>query len=266
MKSNFLFFLNSYGDLCQTTTPALNQFKWSREINGVPYTIENNQQIQVLPGTTTSNIIPYPFSVPVNSGTYNLNSNDTINLTGPTTGILPGQLVIGGGIPFNTTVVSLSAPQYQFTVTSANATAGDTYTNNGQTFTVASTIVAGTTLVCGGTGIPSSSGTLTKLVGAGDATMAFSSFIIDTNLTISNAATSSGMSGISIYSPASFIYMESDQAVSVIYNNGMPMELNPFEVSGRLIPGVFFLNGPAFSITVANSGIATANIFFASMG
>ena len=64
---------------------------------------------------------------------------------------------------------------YVFTVISANATAGATYTNNGQTFTVTSTIVAGTTLVTTGTGTPLTSGTLTKASGTGDATITFSS-------------------------------------------------------------------------------------------
>jgi hypothetical protein len=66
--------------------------------------------------------------------------------------------------------------EYTFTVTSANATAGATYTNNGQTFTVLATIVAGTTLLCSGTGAPLASGTLTKTTGTGDATITFSAF------------------------------------------------------------------------------------------
>lgn len=64
---------------------------------------------------------------------------------------------------------------YIFTVTAANATAGDTYTNNGATFTVLHTITAGTTLVTVGTGAPTASGTLTKATGSGDATITFAS-------------------------------------------------------------------------------------------
>ena len=63
---------------------------------------------------------------------------------------------------------------YTFTVTSANATAGATYTNNTQTFTVTHTIVGETSLVATGTGAPTSSGTLTKSGGTGDATITFS--------------------------------------------------------------------------------------------
>lgn len=72
-------------------------------------------------------------------------------------------------------VTALSATSaYVFTVTAANATVGATYTNNGQTFTVSTTIAAGTTLTCSGTGTPGASGTLTKVSGTGDATITFS--------------------------------------------------------------------------------------------
>ena len=67
---------------------------------------------------------------------------------------------------------------YTFTVTSANATAGATYTNNGYTFNVRYTIAAGTTLVCnvvGGVGAPTASGTLAKASGTGDASIVFTS-------------------------------------------------------------------------------------------
>lgn len=63
---------------------------------------------------------------------------------------------------------------YFFTVTSANATVGATYTNNGNTFTVLSTISAGTQLFCSGALAPTASGTLTKATGTGDATITFS--------------------------------------------------------------------------------------------
>jgi hypothetical protein len=67
--------------------------------------------------------------------------------------------------------------RYTFTVTSANATAGATYTNNSQTFTVMNTISGGTTLIADGTGAPTSSGTLTKATGIGDATITFSAVV-----------------------------------------------------------------------------------------
>ena len=69
---------------------------------------------------------------------------------------------------------SFSSTPYIFTTTAANATVGATYTNNGQTFTVVSTISGSTTLTATGTGNPDISGVLTKTTGIGDATITFS--------------------------------------------------------------------------------------------
>jgi hypothetical protein len=195
-KCNFLFFLNAYSDLCQTSAPALNQFKWSREINGVPYALENSQQIQVLPVTTSSNILPVSFATPVLTTATSTNGTTALTITGSNTGIAANQLIVGTGIPVGTFVNS----------------------------------VTGSAVV------------------------------------MSQAATTTATPTVSFYNPASFIYMESDLAVSVIYNNGSPMAIEPFEINGSTIPGVFFMNGPCYSITVTNPGTTVANIFFASMG
>lgn len=61
-----------------------------------------------------------------------------------------------------------------FIVTAANATAAATYTNNGNTYTVLNTISSGTRLFTSGAAAPTSSGTLTKASGTGDATITFS--------------------------------------------------------------------------------------------
>lgn len=265
-KVNFLFFLNAYNDLTQTTAPQLNNFRWSREINGVPFNSENDQQIQVLPGITTANIVPYPFSTPTNSSTAVLNSTNVINVTTNPAGIAIDNLILGANIPLGTTVFSVAATNYTFTVSSANATLGAVYSNNGQMFTVGATIVAGTSLAATGSGLPSSSGTLTLVSGTGDATIAFSAFSQSTLVTLTNAATASATESVTFYSPAAFIYLEADQQVSVIYNGGTPMILNPFEVNGLTQPAVFFMAGPIYSLTVTNLSATTANIFFASMG
>lgn len=70
---------------------------------------------------------------------------------------------------------------YTFTVTSANATIGATYTNNGVTFTVVATIASSTTLLLTGSGAPLASGTLTKASGTGDATITFSAAVNTTD-------------------------------------------------------------------------------------
>ncbi len=69
-----------------------------------------------------------------------------------------------------------STTGYLFTVSSANATAGATYTNNGNTYTVLSSISAGTQLFCSQASAPTSSGTLTKASGTGDSTITFSAY------------------------------------------------------------------------------------------
>lgn len=63
---------------------------------------------------------------------------------------------------------------YVFIVTSANATAGATYTNNSNTYTVLSTISSGTILFTSQANVPEASGTLTKAAGTGDSTITFS--------------------------------------------------------------------------------------------
>lgn len=67
-----------------------------------------------------------------------------------------------------------STTGYLFTVSSANATVGATYTNNGNTYTVLATIAAATSLFCSQASAPLASGTLTKASGTGDATITFS--------------------------------------------------------------------------------------------
>ena len=115
--------------------------------------------------TGTQNYDIYGFEI------LNANASGLLNIN-PGTGYLNGVKYI------NSTVDSISykASTYTFTVTSANATVGATYTNNGQTFTVLATIAAGTQLVCSGTGAPLASGTLTKALGTGDTTITFSAF------------------------------------------------------------------------------------------
>ena len=197
MKTNLQFFLNSYNDLSPTTTPSLNNFKWLREINGIPFNVENSQQIQVPTLVTTANLLPLSFLELEASSVGNINGTTALTLTGAVTGIVPGLLIAGAGIPANTTVVS----------------------------------------------------------------------IVGTAVVMSNpaATTTIGVS-LSFYLPASFIYMESDQQVSVIYNGGTPMILNPFQINGLTQPAVFFMAGAATSLAITNLSAATANVFFASMG
>lgn len=62
---------------------------------------------------------------------------------------------------------------YTFQITSGNAVAGDTYTNNAITYTVYRTVSASTIVQLHGPGAPSASGTLTRASGSGDLTLTF---------------------------------------------------------------------------------------------
>lgn len=194
-KVNFNFFLNGYNDQCQTSAPSQNNFKWSRVINGVPYNSSISQQIQLSISGSISNFIPNPFSNVVASGNGVLNSTNQVTMTS-VTGIVAGQLVVGTGIPLNTTVVSIT----------------------------------------------------------------------DLVVTISNPASVSGTESLSFYNPASFFYFETDQPVSVIYNGGSAVSVNPFQINGTTQPGVYFMSGTAISLSVTNLSDEVANIFIACMG
>jgi len=131
------------------------------------------------------------------------NANDAVNysqLTSVSTGLIwqnavndpdlvDDTLTSPPGSPtYSITYIISGRTVYTFTVTAANATVGATYTNNGNTYTVQSTISGGTTLVTTGAGAPLASGTLTKTSGTGDATISFSS-VVASSTTASGAWT-----------------------------------------------------------------------------
>lgn len=67
----------------------------------------------------------------------------------------------------------VNTPAVGFTTATASATKGAVYTNNGQTFTVLSTVTAGQYLVAQASGEPLATGTLTKTSGTGDDTITY---------------------------------------------------------------------------------------------
>jgi parallel beta-helix repeat protein len=105
---------------------------------------------------------------------------DNINFTGDCT--LPElQWVSGHSYVIGNSILDGT---FTFIVTSANATTGATYTNNGATFTVAGTIAGATTLVASSVAFaafPTGSGTLVKSGGFGDANITFSSYTYNGN-------------------------------------------------------------------------------------
>jgi hypothetical protein len=114
------------------------------------------------------------------------------------------------------TVTSPFGQYYVFTVTSANASLGDTYVNNGKTFTVVSAIAAGTILVTTGTGAPLGSGTLTKATGSGDTTITFSANAAPFFVASTQAGTGTGNYSIHDGDNLTFAIKEVDKAIGLI--------------------------------------------------
>lgn len=96
------------------------------------------------------------------------------------------------------TVQKFTNPIYSFTITSASAAAGSTYTNNSQTFQLIATISSATTalLISVTGGAPSASGTLTTTLSGGGV-----------NLTFSANALSSGAASGTYTTPAGVKYL-----------------------------------------------------------
>lgn len=84
---------------------------------------------------------------------------------------------------------------YKFQLSSANATAAATYTNNGVTYTVSSTIAGGAELIATGSGAPTAFGTLVKTSGSGDATITFFAVRIPIYLEVEGVGGGGGSSG-----------------------------------------------------------------------
>lgn len=75
---------------------------------------------------------------------------------------------------------------------------------------------------------------------------------------------------IAAYSDAKqLVYLEADSAVAVILNGVVVANITPFVVPGVLgattQPGVFMLKSTVYSLSLQNSGINTANVFFAAV-
>jgi hypothetical protein len=187
---------------------------------------------------------------------------ETLSYTGTGTPPFLGLALPGDVVTFS----SGFAEEYVFTVTSANATAGATYTNNGQTFTVVDSIGFATTLYCTGTGSPTASGTLTKTSGTGDATITFSAFAIAPTNQGSFVVVSSGPSQaqvVQLNMPSGATFSSSGPGdYFEIYNGGNANKYAVwYNVSGGSntapsVPGFTLIevtiNGSDNSTTVAN--------------
>ena len=126
-----------------------------------------------------------PLRVQINNAFRDTSANGmaayfAANLSKPATVGAPNDVWVASGMERNSdgTTVSLNATTYNFTCSSANATAGAIYTDtNGQSYTVGPSISAGTALCVTslGNNPAPASGHLTYVSGSGDGTINYSS-------------------------------------------------------------------------------------------
>lgn len=86
-------------------------------------------------------------------------------------------------------------PTYAFYTSGANATINATYTNNGVTFTVISTVASSNVVYCWGNSAPTASGTLTKATGTGDSSITFSGYLTPRYINVSMVGGGGGGGG-----------------------------------------------------------------------
>lgn len=163
------------------TTPVINYITQSTPFAGFPANAStsaifgNASLISGDPSKISGNVSNIQGSVTAISGNVTNISGFVGNISGNVSGLRGSVSALTGSVS------NLSMPtRYEFTLngplTGTNATYfGATYSNNNQVFTVCSALTSadGTTLICSGTGAPSSSGTLTRLSGPGIATLPF---------------------------------------------------------------------------------------------
>jgi hypothetical protein len=128
-----------------------------------------------------------------NSGNGNFELGSTAGWDWCNVGTLTNGLPVGTP---NFTSVSTNA-LYSFTITtSSTVSAGDTYTNNTQTFTVVTALAAqsGNVFFATGTGDPTASGNLSRSVGSGTSTIAYTSFTKETMSVVSSGQLSGSYS------------------------------------------------------------------------
>jgi hypothetical protein len=187
-----------------------------------------------------------------------------IALTYPDISSGPQNFSVGVGGDFAITVLQsgtgLSGNFYTFTTNAVNASTGDIYSNNSQTFTVLSTVYSDTNptqlLYMAGTGTPlTAPGTLTFVSGASTsaATISYSVFTYTTNEVLL---------GNNI-SPAISIDETARSLITAINSNPNSPVYAFYESGPTSLPGLILLQAknvstPAFTLT-ANNILATAN-------
>lgn len=160
---------------------------------------------------------------------------------------------------------SFDSLNYQFLVSAANATAGATYTNNGQTFTVSNTIVGNTVLSALGTADPAGAGTLTYATGTGDATLTFSAFTVTQALYRNVVRHTSGAWLDDISTHYRFVVTAAAATVGAVYtNNGASFTVEATIAGTTVLKMKQATGAPSSGNLVKSSGTGDATIAFSA--
>lgn len=165
----------------------------------------------------------------------------------------------------NPSVEDINVTSYTFTVSGVTTrpAIADTYTNNGQTFTVAAVHGAANKIHCTGTGAPAASGTLTRATGAGDATITFASVATNNskatmvrNVGVIGAATLNAVRGVNLESV--WKQLTGSNASTRLMVNGFDLDSNCtyFVTTDVAIAAIRVANGSHAGNTFAQIGAA----------
>ncbi len=249
---------------------------------GTVYT-NNGQSFIVtttLIGTATS-VITYGTGVPTTTGTLTLSSGTgsssitytavaaTSSAAAVTAGVGGGGGGSGGGGGWIFLQYANLTNTFTFTISSSTVSQNAVYSNNGQTFVVSASISSGTTLTTAGTGLPTSSGTLTLVSGTGPTTISFSAYSGTVQTATNCLDTSGGNGGVGGNGANNHTFtITSGQTASVgatFTNNGYTFTVTTTLTSGQTTLVTVGTGIPSASGTLTKAtGTSSGNITFST--
>lgn len=312
-KFNFLIYLNAFSDPSSSNAPSLSNFKWTRDMNGIPAQNPISEALSISPGDTKG----------IFSGTRTLNGDNTTNYSltlkslssntyriSWTSGTLPNfrlKRAIAGDATTQVTVTR-NGPLTIFTVTGGTAMnftsvqVGDmarigslfNVSNQGEfkilskntnSFTVENESGAAegpitlTSDFANQVRIYSSNNVQkgdTLVIASGFSSVSFGSYQVTdvTDYYVEFYSTDvlpveSGIisSDLSIYySAKSFLYVESDQKISIAINGSQNITVEPFIINDSVKPGVFMVHANIFALSIQNLNFSTpAQVFLVTL-
>jgi len=312
---SFLVYLNAYSDRKSTNSPDRGNFKWTRDVNGLPVggptsldfdlapgetkTLVNGARTLTQDGTTEYSIALAPFSTTTYNFSWVGGTNPTFRtsrtsgadattqvtvtvngtvVTFTSTGGTPLNLISGGVIAGDYVTIgnlfnSLNQGQWQIIALTATSfsvvnpqgvnegpiTLGAGFASQVDIYSAAGVQIGDTLQIFGGFS-PVTQGYYT-VTAVTDKYLQFSSLgLLPTEGPVTT-------DDIAVFSDAQrFIYLESNQHVSMIVNSIAGNEINPLaDGVGHNAPGIFLRTSTVYSLTVTNISVNTAKLFFAAV-